>query len=81
MTSFEKYRLMDVIWSMVIDYSTATYSIGTVCKEVVRRLRDEGYQPEIVGGNRSHRIIKVDDQKYRIVKNLGWGKYDLIMCD
>lgn len=81
MTSFEKYRLMDVIWSMVIDYSTATYSIGKVCNEVMRRLKDEGYQPEIVGGNRSHRIIKVDDQKYRIVKNLGWGKYDLIMCD
>ena len=81
MTNNEKYRLMDIIWLMVSGYSIATYSIGKVCKEVVKRLKDEGYQPEIIGSNREYRIIKVEDQKYRVLKNHGWGKYDLLMID
>lgn len=81
MTSFEKYRLMDIIWRMVIDYSAHTYSLPNVCKEVCQRLKDEGYEPEIIGNNRDYRIIRVEDQKYRILRNSGWGKYDVLMND
>jgi len=80
MTSFEKYRLMDIIWGTVIDYSTKE-PITKVCKVVLQRLKDEGYEAEILNNNRDFRIIRVEDQRYRVLRNFAWSKYDLIMID
>ena len=80
MDSTEKYRLMNVIWGTVIDYSTKE-PISKVCDAVCKRLNEEGYDPKIEGTNRGFRIVRVQDQRYRVLRNAGWGKYDLIMID
>ena len=82
MTSYEKYRLMDILWAMVIDYSTSVYSLPRVCREVLMRLSSEGYQAEVIkDGHRDSCLIKIDDQQFRIIRNSGWGKYDLVMVE
>ena len=80
MTRSEKYRLMDIIWLTVIDYSTKT-PITKVCNAVIQRLKDEGYEVEVLNNNRDFRILNVDGQKFRILRNFGWSKYDVIMRD
>ena len=81
MTSYEKYGLLDRIWLKVIDYSTRTYSLPRVCNEVSKMLQDLGYRTEIIGNNRDYRILKVDDQPFRIIREKGWSKYDVRMMD
>lgn len=82
MTSYDIYHLMDVIWIKVIGYSTATYSLPKVCREVIDLLKSEGYDVAVVDDkHRDFRIIRVEDQKWKIVRYKGWDKYDVLMVD
>ena len=82
MTSYDKYTLMDKIWRKTRDYNTATYSLPKVCREVIELLKSEGYDVLVVDEkHRDYRIIQIDDQKWRIIRNKGWGKYDVVMID
>lgn len=81
MTSNEKYRLLEGILGIVHDYSVNAYSITKVVNVVLERLKSEGYQPEVLNNNRDFRVVKVEDEKFRILRNPGWGRYDVIMVD
>lgn len=80
MSSFEKYRLMDILWVTVIDYCTKD-PISKPLKAVLQRLKDEGYTAQVLNNDRDFRVVQVQDQRYRIVRNRAWTKCDLIMVD
>ena len=77
MTDFGKYNLMDKIWATVYDYSTRD-PISKPLKAVVQRLKDEGYTVDLLDGGRDFQIIKVDDEKFKIVRKKEWSKYDVL---
>lgn len=81
MTSFEKYHLLDIIWGHSRDYTVSMYSMPKVCSEILRLLSNMGYYAKILPGDRSSKIIQVDDQRFRIVRNKGWNQYDVVLVD
>jgi hypothetical protein len=73
---------MDKIWRKTRDYSTATYSLPRVCREVINLLKSEGYDVSVVDDkHRDYRIIQIEDQQWKIVRNNGWSQYDVLMID
>lgn len=81
MSSYEKYRLLDTIWVHARDYTVSMYTLPKVCTEILRLLNDMGYKAETLPGDRNSKIILVNDQRFRIVRNKGWNQYDVLMID
>ena len=81
MTSFVKYSILDIIWKTLMDYSTLTYTLPQACRNAVDVLKTYGYEAEIFGNKRDSRIIQIEDTQYRIVRNKGWNRFEVILIE
>ena len=75
-----EYDTLIRIFRFIREYSTATYSLPRVCRELMYDLRDAGYSADITDCNhRDYRILTVNDHQYRIIKYPDWSRYDVTM--
>lgn len=75
-----EYDILLDIFRFIRDYDTHTYTLPSVCRLLIKHLAGGGYQAEIVDGkHRDYKIIRVETQLYRIVRNKGWSTYEVIM--
>lgn len=77
---FNEYDALIDIFRFIRDYAVSTYTLPDVCNRLIKHLTGGGYQAEIVDGkHRDYKIIRVETQLYRIIRNKGWSTYDVIM--
>ena len=72
-------NLIDRIFFFVRNYSTSTYSLPRVCREVVEELKSMGYNVRVIDDtHRDYRTILVDGHIFRIIRNKAWCSYDVL---
>lgn len=75
-----EYDILLDIFRFIRDYPVSAYTLPDVCKGLIKHLEGGGYQAEIVDSkHRDYKIIRVETQLYRIVRNKGWSTYDVVM--
>lgn len=75
-----EYDILLDIFRFIRDYAVSTYTLPDVFKRTVQFLKEAGYTVEIVDDmHRDYKILQVETQRYRIVRNKGWSTYDVIM--
>ena len=75
-----EYDMLLNIFRFIRDYDTHTYTLPSVCRLLIKHLEGEGYHAEIVDTeHRDCKIIRVETQRYKIVRNKGWSTYEVIM--
>ena len=67
------------IFRFLRDYSTSTYTLFRVIKELSGHLDHSGYTVDILPrAEKNSRILRVNGHGYKIVYNDGWSKYDVV---
>ena len=75
-----EYEVLIEIFSFLRDYAISTYTLPDVCRRLVKFMEGAGYQVQVLDEkHRDYKIIQVENQKYKIVRNKGWTTYDVIM--
>jgi len=75
-----EYDVLIDIFRFIRDYHTGTYTLPDVCRKLIRHMQSSGYEVQTVDNNhRDYWIIRVEDQRYKIVRNKGWSSYEVIM--
>ena len=75
-----EYDVLIQIFRFIRDYSTSTYTLPHVCNSLVLYLQDYGYDVEVTDSrHRDFKNLRVNDFKYRLIRNAGWSSYDVIM--
>lgn len=75
-----EYEVLIEIFRFIRDYATSAYTLPDVCRRLVKFLEGAGYDVQLTDEkHRDYKIIQVENQKYKIVRNKGWTTYDVIM--
>ncbi len=75
-----EYDVLIEIFQFIRDYAISTYTLPDVCRRLVKFLEGAGYQVQVLDEkHRDYKIIQVENQKYKIIRNQGWTTYDGIM--
>lgn len=75
-----EYDVLLEIFRFIRDYNTGVYTLPDVCRRLIRHLQASGYEVQLTdNSHRDYRIVQVETQLYKIVRNKGWSTYDVIM--
>ena len=78
----EAYRILNLIFRIVRNYSTKLYTLPQVCKQVVEELKSYGYQVDVVDGkHRDFRLLKVDGYMFKVLRWKDWHVYDVVAIE
>lgn len=73
-----EYDTLIMIFRFVRDYSTSSYPLTRVCRELLAHLKNAGYNAAITGRSGSDsQTITVNGHQFRIVHWPNWSKYDV----
>lgn len=80
MNNLNEYEVLLEIFRFIRDYHSGTYTLPDVCRRLIRHMQSSGYEVQITDtSHRDYRIIQVETQRYKIVRNKGWSTYEVIM--
>ena len=75
-----EYDVLLEIFRFIRDYATSTYTLPDVCRRLIRYMQSSGYEVQTIDNDhRDYKIIQVETQRYKIVRNKGWSTYEVIM--
>lgn len=78
----EVYRILNRILSILYCYTTYHDTLPAVCKDVVKEMKSYGYDVAVTDDrHRDYRLITVDGHLFRIVRERGWMRYDVILIN
>lgn len=73
-----EYDILLEIFRFVRNYSTATHTLPQVFREVVRYMKDGGYNVEIVDDkHRDYKILQVEEHRYKIIRWPDWVSFEV----
>ena len=80
MTICERHLLDKEVWDLVHCYTPKLVLLCEVCDAIVRKMKTEGHDAELVGSEEEDsQIVRIDDLKYKVLHNRGWGFFDVVM--
>ena len=75
-----EYDLLLEIFRVIRNYSTSTYTLPNVFKELIQYMKDGGYRIEVIDEkHRDYKILQVEAQRYKIIRWKEWSSYDVVM--
>ena len=78
----DMYRILNIIFRIVRNYSTRLYSLPQVCKQVIEELKAYGYTVTVTDDkHRGYRIIQVDGHHFKVIRWKDWLSYDVLAID
>lgn len=73
-----EYDTLILIFRFVRDYSTSSYPLARVCRELLAHLQEAGYTASVTDRISSDsRTVTVNGHRFRIVRWPNWSKYDV----
>ena len=73
-----EYDILLDIFRFIRNYSTTTYTLPQVFKELIRHMKDGGYQVKVIDDqHRDHKILQVEEHRYKIIRYPEWVTYDV----
>ena len=80
MIMINEYDVLFEIFRFIRNYSTSTYSLPHVLKELIQYMNDGGYQTQVIDDTHmDYKIIQVETQRYKLVRFKDWCTYDVQM--
>ena len=73
-----EYDILLEIFRFIRNYSTSVYTLPQVFREVVRYMKDGGYNVEIVDDkHRDYKILQVEGNSYKIIRWPDWVSFEV----
>ena len=78
----EMYRILNLIFRIVRNYSTKLYTLPQVCKQVIEELKSYGYNVAVIDSkHRDFRLIEVDGHTFKVLRWKNWNTYDVVVIE
>lgn len=77
----DMYRILNIIFRIVRNYSTRLYTLPQVCKQVIEELKSYGYNVTVDDKHRGYWTLTVDEHHYKVMRWKDWTSYDVLLVD